>query len=149
MIDFVRFDRSDAELELFKHVDELLTVDHLDRRHTSPRRLAPCLSGERPGCQNDSLVGAASHSSAEVTDVRGRDGLAEALALEQNLEGDERIHGEGAVAIDASVATAPCYDDLREPSFTQDALAQPFEAGGWQLEEYVHDSTSVVLGRRP
>ena len=47
--------------------------------------------------------------------MRWGDRLAEALALEQNLEGDERIYRKGAVPIDAPVAAPASDDDLREP----------------------------------
>ena len=86
MIDLVRFNRSKAELKLFKHVDPFLVVYQLDRWDTITRCLAPRFSCERASCQNDALIRAASRSSTKVTHVRKGDRLAEALALEQNLE---------------------------------------------------------------
>ena len=100
------------------------------------------------GLDPDLVFRATGHASSEVTDVRWRDRLAEALALEQNLERDERIDGQRAVAVDPAVAGTSRDDDLRESSFAQDALAQPFEAGRRQLQEDRHDSASVVVGRR-
>jgi hypothetical protein len=49
---------------------------------------------------------AARHTAAKVADVRRRYRLAKALALKQNLEGDERIHSKGSMSIDTAITTA-------------------------------------------
>src|SRR5881409_2041740 len=91
-IDFVSGNWLQAELELFKHVEELLSINQFDRRNAVAQCLSASLGGERTGRQDDSFVGSPLHRSSEVSDLTGRDRLRVALALKRNLERHQRIH---------------------------------------------------------
>src|SRR5690606_10079319 len=114
----------------FEHGDEFFTVDELDRGNAFARGFLAGVVGEHARGDDETLIGAALHGATEVTNVAGGDRMSRvALALEQHLEGDQRVDLQDAVAVDPAVTGSALDDDLLKAALAQEPLTNTLEPG--------------------
>ncbi len=137
-------DAHETKFEALEHADELFAVDEFDGRHPFASRLASRLCREGPGGENNSFVRSTRHRAAKVAYLHWGDRTRVSLALEEDLEADERIDLQEADSVNTAIAGTTCYRDFLKASFTQEALAESLKASRWKLLESVKDQLPIV-----
>ncbi len=132
LVDFERGSLSKAEFELLEQIEQFLAVHELDGGYTVPNSLATSLRGEGSSCENDSLVCATCHSSAEIPDLRGGNRPGVPLALEEHPKAHESIDFYNSVSVQASIARSASDGDLLKTRFAKKSLAESLETGRGQ-----------------
>ncbi len=78
--------------------------------------------------------------------MRRNDGFGVALALEQNLEGNQWIDLKNSKPVDSAIAALPRDHHLREYGFSEQALGESLKACRRQRQHRLQDLVPIVLG---
>ncbi len=124
---------------------QVLSVDKVDRGSPVPGGLLLGLAGESAGGDEQALVSSPGHRATEVADLLRSDAALVALALEEDLKGDQR-QAVDADAVDPAFTRAAGDGHGDEVGLAEQALSQSFERVGGHREQGVQEGVGPVGG---
>ena len=120
----------DANVAFYDFIDQFLAVQQVDQPLSGIHSFQLCRFRERTCCDEKSFLNVIVEGSPKVTDISGPYHTGIPFTLKCDIETKKTVDTKFPGAVELSVSGLFCNFDLREPTFAQDALGEPFKSVG-------------------
>ena len=93
-----------AKTQFFETLNQLVSIDQIDRRSAVSRRLFDSFPCERSRRNEQPFIGTPLHSATKVPYLAGRDCALVSFALKENMEAQKAIDACNTYTIDTAIA---------------------------------------------